>query len=357
VLTLRGRLDSETTGSVWHDAVRAAETSGSADLVVDASGLDYLDGSGASLLVALREQQEGTGGGFSIRGLRDEFVPLLELVAPSEEGAQAHAQPRDSFFVSLGRSTFQLFADLRYLVAFVGELTVMLARGLRHPRQIRFKDVWLTAERAGNGAVPIILLVGFLLGLILAFQSAIPMRRFGAEIFVSDLLGISLLRELGPLMAAILLTARSGSAFAAEIGTMKVNEEVDALTTMGLEPVRFLIVPRVIAAVGVVPCLTMLLNVAGLAGGLIVMWSLGFPTVTYVNRVVEAVALGDFVGGLFKGLVFGVIVAAIGCLRGLQTGKGAGAVGESTTSAVVSGIILIAITDGVFAVIFYIVGI
>jgi phospholipid/cholesterol/gamma-HCH transport system permease protein len=156
VLTLRGRLDSETTGSVWNDAVRAAETSGSADLVVDASGLDYLDGSGASLLVALREQQEGTGGGFSIRGLRDEFAPLLELVAPSEEGAQAHAQPRDSFFVSLGRSTFQLFADLRYLVAFVGELTVMLARGLRHPRQIRFKDVWLTAERAGNGAVPII---------------------------------------------------------------------------------------------------------------------------------------------------------------------------------------------------------
>ena len=173
---------------------------------------------------------------------------------------------------------------------------------------------------------------------------------------MADLLGISVLRELGPLMAAILLAARSGSAFAAELGTMKVNEEIDALTTMGLEPVRFLVVPRVIAAVAVVPVLAMLMNIFCLIGGAIVMLSLNFPLITYVNRVVAAVGLADFLGGIFKALVFGVIVAGVGCLRGLQTGTGAGAVGESTTSAVVSGIILIAITDGVFAVLFYIVG-
>jgi phospholipid/cholesterol/gamma-HCH transport system permease protein len=158
-------------------------------------------------------------------------------------------------------------------------------------------------------------------------------------------------------MAAILLTARSGSAFAAELGTMKVNEEVDALTTMGLEPVRFLVVPRVIAGIAVVPILAMLTNVAGLAGGAVVFQSLDFPFITYVNRVVEAASVTDFLGGIFKAFFFGVIVAAVGCLRGLQTGSGAGAVGASTTSSVVSGIVLIAIADGVFSVIFYILGI
>jgi phospholipid/cholesterol/gamma-HCH transport system permease protein len=193
--------------------------------------------------------------------------------------------------------------------------------------------------------------------LILAFQSAIPMQRFGAEIFVADLLGISMLRELGPLMASILLAARSGSAFAAELGTMKVNEEIDALTTMGLEPVRFLVVPRVLAALIVVPVLAALLNLFGLAGGAVVMLSLDIPLVTYVNRVVDAVTLTDFAGGMFKALAFGMIVAAVGCMRGLQAGTGADAVGVSTTSAVVSGIVLIAFSDGIFAVIFYLVGI
>jgi len=165
------------------------------------------------------------------------------------------------------------------------------------------------------------------------------------------------LREIGPLMAAIMLTARSGSAFAAEIGTMKVNEEVDALTTMGLEPVRFLVVPRVIAAFLVVPVLTIVMTAAGLVGGAVVFLSLDFPLVTYVNRILEAVSLTDFGSGIFKGFVFGVVVAAVGCLRGIQTGKGASAVGESTTSSVVSGIILIAVLDGIFAVIFFMMGI
>jgi phospholipid/cholesterol/gamma-HCH transport system permease protein len=183
------------------------------------------------------------------------------------------------------------------------------------------------------------------------------MRRFGAEIFIADLLGMSLLRELGPLMAAIMLTARSGSAFAAEIGTMKVNEEVDALATMGLEPMRFLILPRVVAAVIVVPVLAMLMNAAGLAGGAVMFLSLDFPLNLYVSRIAEMVSIGDFLGGIFKGFVFGVIVAAVGCQRGLETGKGAGAVGLSTTSAVVSGITLIAVIDGIFAVVFFMLGI
>jgi phospholipid/cholesterol/gamma-HCH transport system permease protein len=333
------------------------EGEGTRDLVVDASGVEYCDGTGASLLVALRQRQRDAGGSFTLQGLRDDFRQLLEMIEPSEAPAAAEApERRDSFVENVGRATLQSIADVRALVVFIGELTVSLLGVLRNPRQIRFKDVFIIAERAGIGATPIIALVGFLLGLILAFQSAIPMRRFGAEIFVADLLGISILRELGPLMAAILMTARSASAFAAELGTMKVNEEVDALATMGLEPVRFLVVPRVIAALAVVPVLAMLMNVFALAGGLVVMLSLDFPFVTYVNRVVAAAGVTDFLGGMFKATVFGMIVAGVGCLRGLQTGSGAGAVGQSTTSAVVSGIILIAVVDGIFAVIFYIVG-
>jgi len=357
VLWLRGRLDSDTTGGIWREAMRLTAGGHAEPLVVDASDLEFCDGAGASLLLALRQQQQIGGGSFALRGLRDEIRQLLDLIAPSEAEAEEPPAAPESFVTGLGRATLQLFADMRMLVAFVGEMTVQLWNAARHPRQLRFKDVMVVAERAGIGAVPIIALVGFLLGLILAFQSAIPMQRFGAQIFVADLLGISLLRELGPLMAAILLTARSGSAFAAEIGTMKVNEEVDALTTMGLEPVRFLVVPRIIAAVTVVPVLAMLMNLSGLIGGAVVFVSLDFPLVTFVNRVVAAVSLTDFLGGLFKALIFGIIVAAVGCLRGLQTKTGAGAVGESTTSSVVSGIVLIALIDGIFGVIFYMLGI
>ena len=234
---------------------------------------------------------------------------------------------------------------------------MLLLRALRHPREIRFRDAVAVADAAGLGATPIMVGVGFLLGLILAFQGAIPMQRFAAEIFVADLIGLSMLRELGPLMASVLLTARSGSAFAAEIGTMKVNEEIDALSTMGIEPVRFLVIPRVLAAVAVVPALATLTSLAGLVGGGVVYLSLGFPAVTYMNRIVDMVSGTDVLGGLVKAMVFGVIVAAIGCLRGLQTGKGAQAVGASTTSSVVSGIVAIAIADGIFAVVFYVLGI
>ncbi len=214
----------------------------------------------------------------------------------------------------------------------------------------------LAVEQAGVDAFPIIALIGILLGLILAFQSAMPMRRFGADIFVADLLGLAMLREMGPLITAIILAGRSGSAFAAELGTMKVREEIDALSTMGLEPVRFLVLPRVLAAVAVTPLLTMFANLFGLIGGAVVMRSLGFPLVTYINQILSAVTITDLAGGLVKSLVYGIVVAAIGCLRGLQTASGASAVGQSTTSAVVSGIVLIAIVDGVFAVLFYSLG-
>ncbi len=357
-LVLEGRLDVDGAGEVWREAIEAARDAAGEPLVVDARDLSYCDTAGAALLIAIEREHGAAAESFAVEGLRDEFAELVKMLRPSERAAhEEHHHKRHSWLARLGHTTIELGGDLRELVVFTGELTVFLLRTLRHPGELRLGDAVQVAERAGIGAVPIVSLVGFLLGLILAFQGAIPMQRFGAQIFIADLLGISMLRELGPLMAAILLTARSGSAFAAEIGTMKVNEEIDALSTMGLEPVRFLVVPRVLAAVAVVPALTVLTSAFALLGGLAVFVQLGFPPVTFVNRIVESVTPSDVIGGFAKALVFGVIVAAIGCLRGLQTGNGAQAVGASTTSAVVSGIIFIAITDGIFAVVFYVLGI
>jgi phospholipid/cholesterol/gamma-HCH transport system permease protein len=357
VLSILGRLDSETLADLWRDAMRMADGARAGELVVDASGVDYCDGGGAALLVALEQRQRESGGRFAVRGLREEFRQLVELIEPAEPEAGGSAPRRNPYFARLGRSAVEVAAQARAQIVFVGSLTTALVAAAASPRRVRWKDFFRVAEEAGVGAVPIIALVGFLLGLILSFQSAVSMQRFGAEIFVADLLGISMFRELGPLMAAILLTARSGSAFAAELGTMKVNEEVDALTTMGLEPVRFLVVPRVLAGVAVVPVLTMLMTFFGLVGGVVVMMSLGYPPVTFFHRVADATSIGDMVGGLVKAHVFGVIVAAVGCLRGLQTRTGAGAVGSSATSAVVSGIVLIAVVDGIFAVIYYLLGV
>ena len=200
-------------------------------------------------------------------------------------------------------------------------------------------------------------MLGFLIGLIISFQSAIGMQKFGAQVFVADLVVISLFRELGPLITAIIFASRSGSAYAAEVGTMKVNEEIDALTTMGIDPVKFLAIPRMISGVIVMPLLTMFNHLFALIGCGLVMLSLGFAPVTFLDRIQQSATLGDLIGGLFKTLVFGSLIAGIGCLRGLQTGTGASAVGDSATKAVVSSIIAIVITDGVFAIVYYYLGV
>ena len=183
------------------------------------------------------------------------------------------------------------------------------------------------------------------------------MARFGAQIFVADLVVISLFRELGPLITAVILASRSGSAFAAEIGTMKINEEIDALTTMGLDPVSFLVIPRVIAATLVMPLLTMFNLLLGLVGCGLVMVSIGFPPIVYYNEIRNAAGMTDFFSGFVKTFIFGLVIGAVGCLRGLQTKTGASAVGDSATHAVVSGIIAIVVLDGIFAVVYYFLGI
>lgn len=357
-IILEGRLDSFTTSTIWRRARDSVTSAKVTTVLLNASRIDYCDASGVALLVQMRDQQLRSGGYFEIRGLQPQLQALVEDWQP-EDFAATHNQHEDaaSLVEEIGRSIVDIGHDIYSLVIFVGELATALARAAIKPRAARWRDTLRIAESVGVNAVPIVALIGFLMGLIMAFQAAIPLGQFGAQIFVANLIGLAILRELGPLMTAIVLAGRSGSAFAAELGTMKVREELDALKTMGLEPVPFLVVPRVIAAVLMTPLLTIFADLVGLVGGAVVLLSLGFPLITFWNQVQLAVGYGDLLGGLAKSFVFGVLVAAIGCLRGLQTQTGASAVGESTTRAVVSGIILIVIADGLFSVIYYYLGI
>jgi phospholipid/cholesterol/gamma-HCH transport system permease protein len=357
-LAVTGRLDAKTTGRLWSQAVRKVAETGPGLLIVEAGDVEYCDGAGVALLLRLKHTQEEHGGQIQINGLRPQFEQLMTLFDPGRMDTSEHKSASwASSIENTGQLTFRLLQDFKVQVSFIGELFVKLARALTHPGNLRWRDTLVIAEKSGANAVGITALLGFLIGLILAFQSTVAMRKFGAEIFVADLVTISLFRELGPLLTAFILASRSGSAFAAELGTMKVNEEIDALTTMGLDPVRFLVVPRVIAAVFIMPFLTMFNNVLGLIGCGLVMISVGFAPAAVLNQIREAAFLGDLFGGLVKTLVFGILIAGIGCLRGLQTGTGASAVGDSATRAVVSGIIAIVIADGIFAVVYFFLGI
>jgi phospholipid/cholesterol/gamma-HCH transport system permease protein len=311
-----------------------------------------------ALLLQLKRIQERRDNQVRIEGLRPDLKQLLDMFDPGPiSKPKIEHGLLGQIAVDVGKATVGLFTEMRSLTTFLGELYTKLLRTLLSLRSLRWTDTFLLAEKSGANAVGITALLGFLIGLILAFQSAIGMRKFGAEIYVADLVVLCVFRELGPLITAFVLAARSGSAFAAEIGTMKVNEEIDALTTMGLDPVKFLVVPRMLAATFVTPLLTMFNNLCGILGAGVVMVSIGFAPVTFLNQIKGAADLTDLGSGLIKTFVFGAMIAGIGCLRGLQTKTGASAVGDSATSAVVTSIIAIVLVDGVFAVIYYYLGI
>jgi phospholipid/cholesterol/gamma-HCH transport system permease protein len=353
-LVLTGRLDADGTAQIWEKIEKIVAGVRGGAVALDVSGVEYCDGSGIAMLLDLQRLAGASQTALSINGLREEFGQLLAMFDLSDAATPAPSRRRHLDLPSeIGHAASRVWGDVWNLIEFVGEFWASLFYVLARPKALRWKDALHFAENTGADSLPIIILIGFLMGLITAFQSAIPLKQFGAEIFVANLLGLSMLRELGPLVTAIIMAGRSGSAFAAELGTMQVNEEINALVTMGLDPVRFLVVPRVLSAMAVMPLIVMFFNFFALIGGGVVMVSLGYPVVTYSKQVVASVTLTDMVGGLFKSVVFSHLVCGIGCLRGLQARGGPSAVGDSATSAVVSGIILIAVFDGIFAVLFY----
>jgi len=358
VLRVSGRLDAYSVGPLWKAALTALDSRASVPLIIDASAVDYCDGAGIALLVNLMRQPRAAGSEVSVRDLRSPFDRLLQQFDPQRFIPRPPPPAlREPLPERVGEVGAEFLREGYQRIAFVGESAAAIVETLANPTHIRRNDALVIAQRMGADAIPIVLLIGFLMGVILAFQTAVAVRQFGADLFVADVVALGVLRELGPLMTAIILAGRSGSAFAAELGTMKVNEEIDALITMGLSPVRFLVVPRLIAGFLLCPMLTAIADLLGLLGGAAVMQTFGVPIVTYFQQVQSMVSQADLFGGIAKSFVFGVLVAGVGCLQGLNTGQGPSAVGQSTTRAVVGSIILIVAADSVFAFIYNVLGI
>jgi phospholipid/cholesterol/gamma-HCH transport system permease protein len=345
-LVFSGRLDSEGVAGAWERALAATDKT--SRISVDASEVEYCDGAGIALLWELQRR-----GAKEISGLKPEIAKLLQPFADAEREGGEQRRTKESAIELLGRSCLELVRDFYEQISFLGQIAVISLKVMLRPRVLRWGDVWITYERAGVQALIVVGLISFLTGLIMAFQAAPPLRDFGVDLFVVNLVSLAILRELGPIMTAIVLAGRSGSAFAAEIGTMKVNEEINALTTMGLDPVRFLVAPRVLAGVLVTPVLTIYSDLVGVSGGLFVMLGRGYPLVTLWRQLLSAVDVNDVIAGLLKAFVFGGLVAGVGCLRGLQTESGASAVGISTTRSVVTSIFFIVVVDAIFAVVYY----
>lgn len=353
VLRLAGRIDDSAVSSFWGRALSAARAA-SGGVAVDCGGIDYFGGAGMALLVALEEAAKERGARIGVRALAPKFREMFDAIdRPKLEQPPEPEREHGGWVSQVGRAASAKAETWRAETEFVGRVGAGLVSLGAHPRKLRVAEWWRIVERAGTDALPIVALISFLTGMIIAFQAAMPMRQFGVDIFVVNLVALAMVRELGPIMTAIMFAGRSGSAFAAEIGTMKVNEEVAALTTMGLDPVRFLAVPRVLAGIAVVPVLTIYSMAVGVAGGLAVMLLLGFPLAALSNQLAGAVEIQDVMAGFIKSFFFGAVVAGVGCLRGLRTGAGASAVGDSTTRAVVTGIFLVVVLDAVFAVVYY----
>lgn len=292
-------------------------------------------------------------------GLPEGARRLLKLSGevPEVQDARREGRPRGRL-TRIGEATLVHAAGARDTLAFIGEVVAAMARLAAGRARLPFGDFWELVRDSGARALPIVSLISVLVGLILAYVGAVQLRMFGAQIYVANLVGLGMAREMGAMMAAIIMAGRTGAAFAAQLGTMQANEELDALVTMGISPIEALVLPRLLALVLMMPLLCLYADVMGIMGGVVVgVGILDLPLQQYLVQTQNAVSLNHFGVGLFKSIVFGVIVALAGCLRGMQSGRDATAVGQAATRAVVTGIVFIIVADAVITVICDIIGV
>jgi phospholipid/cholesterol/gamma-HCH transport system permease protein len=356
ILFISGRIAIDELNQFMTDAKSILGNKTMQKLEVKLGGVTYLDSAGALALFQLEEEHAARSIPVTFHDVTDEIKGILNLL-----DRKAHQIPplvpkrkTPNILEQIGETTRLLLNDFYQVVSFIGEMLVALIHSLLKPRSVRWNDVLFYMKSAGADGLPIVGLISLLMGLIMAFMSSLQLRQFGANIYVASLVAIAMVKELGPIMTAILVAGRSGSAFAAEIGTMIVNDEVNALKTMGFEPTRFLAVPKVLAAVFVVPLLTIYADFFAILGGLVVgVVGLDLTAYTYIQQSRNSIQVFDIVSSLIKSVVFAVLIAGIGCQRGFQVRGGAESVGTSTTSAVVSAIFLIIVTDSAFAIILH----
>ncbi len=350
---LHGVMDSSSTPGLIQSLETEFNPPSGTLVIADMERVTYMDDFGALLLLQIKKKAVARKGGFRITGAGDEIKETLLLLDFESLGNAVEIKaPRQPVLVRLGEAAMNVFSEFKNMLSFLGSICIALCHVALHPGSLRTGDLFLYMQRTGVDALPIVALISFLLGLIMAFMSSAQLQQFGANIYVASLVSLAMTRELGPIMTAIIVAGRSGSAFAAEIGSMKVSEEIDALTTMGFEPVRFLAIPKILAAAVMVPLLTLFSDLFAIAGGMIVgVFMLDLTGIAYINQTIDTLTLFDVFWGVGKSLVFAFLIAWTGCLKGFQVRGGATSVGEATTSAVVTAIFLIIVADSLFAVI------
>lgn len=353
-LFISGRLSVDNLREAIAEMQSAMESLSPSGLVIDLSGLTYMDSAGA--LVILEAEREAGARSVPARlvNLPEQARGMLGLLSREALEAEPLVKSRTTagLLEQAGETTLRLLRDAVEMMAFLGDFLLALASAFRHPGSIRWGDIVSYIKRAGVEAVGIVGLLGFLLGVVIAIMALSQLRNYGGNIILPSIVSIAMVKEFGPVITSIIVAGRSGSAFAAEIATMEINEEVDALLIMGFDPVRFLVISKVLAAIIVVPILALLADFLGILGGLVVaVADAGLTAVAYMLEVPSHISAFDSAEGIVKSAIFGAIIGGVGCQRGLKARGGAEGVGAATTSAVVTAIFLIILTDAALAMI------
>lgn len=355
-LRLSGVVSVENAEALRKDLLEVLRAEPLRNLVLDLADVDYFDSSGAAVLLHIRRKYKEEHNSLRLTNLPPRIEKLLEQAGINNHVDTGILAPRPApnLLIQIGGGAEHVYATSKDIFTFIGAAVIALKQDLLHPRSVKWDSLGRLIERCGVDAVPIASTLSFLMGAILAFQAAIQLRKFGATIFVADLVSVSICLEMGPLLTALIVAGRSGAAFAAHIGTMQVTEEVDALRVMAIDPIRYLVSPRIIAVAFVLPLLTLFADIMGIVGGCVVAaLSLELTPVTYFDQVKSVLEVSDVAKGLTKSFAFGIEVALVGCLRGFQVRGGAESVGTATTSAVVTSIFVLTVTDAVFAMLFH----
>lgn len=355
--TLTGALGVESVSALHRDLMALPEDR---PLHLDLSGITHLDTAGAWALCKLRQRNEAAGQTVELTGLSARAGDVLATTAAALPDAATPAPPKRTAIDSIegvGRTVAGALVYLVELTAYLGLFVAGLVQGLINPRRFRLTSLVHHCQEVGVKAVPIVSVMAFLIGVVLAFQGSAQLRQFGAEVFVVDLIAVSILRELGILLTAIIVAGRTASAFTAAIGSMKMREEIDAMRTLGIDPVAALIVPRVLALLLMLPILGLIANVAGLVGGALMSWlELGISPAMFRIRLVEGIDVSHLLVGMVKAPVFAVIIGVIGCHAGMKVESNAESLGRMTSSAVVAAIFAVIVADALFSVFFAQVG-
>jgi phospholipid/cholesterol/gamma-HCH transport system permease protein len=322
-----------------------------------AEGLERWDSSLLLFVFAAQQWCREQGAHCDIDALPSKMRALLEELSRSHESSVPFDRSQD-FLTIVGLATQNVAVQVREILDFVGECVLSTVRLVRSPRKFRWGDCFNEMQQCGAMALPIVSLISFLVGVTLAYTGAIVLRQFGGDIWIADMIGLSMVREMGAVMTAVVLAGRTGAAFAATLGNMKANEEIDALDTLGIPPVQFLVLPRLLALGVMMPVLALYANALGILGGLVVAYGLlSIGPAAYWNEMLTIVDLSDIASGVIKAVAFGLIVGLSGCLRGLQAERSAAGVGRAATSAVVTALLLLVVADALFAVAFNVLGI